>query len=530
MTTLFSSNNPRWAMVASLAGAFALLVTAGAAAQSSSTAAASPSDAEILLNIFQKKGLISNQDASQAREALEANRKGLEDTNAASSFKFKTGGAIQSMELFGDLRFRYEYRAGVLGAGTKYAGDVDALNRWRYALRLGVRGDLTDDFYYGVRLETGVNPRSTWNTFGNNGASQAPYEGPFSKANNFAVYIGQAYLGWRPTPWLDLGVGKVPQPLYTTPMVWDSDYNPEGFVERLKFAAGPVDFFATFGQYTYQDVNPSTPAAFIAPTVGNSAWLLAWQAGANYHIDTNTSFKLAPALYNYVAHGNTSAGSFGSTFVGQGTTLGLNYGPGAAALTTSSSTLPGASATAGGYNQTGINNLFIFELPGELNFKAGSLDARVFGDFALNLAGDDRARAAYATGKAEGAPFPGGLQLGQDMAYQAGFAIGNNLGLVNGTTARKHTWEARVYWQHVEQYALDPNLLDSDFFEGRGNLEGIYAAVAYSLTDAVIGTLRYGHAERIDKNLGTGGFNADLPLPNPIEKYDLVQVDLTMKF
>jgi hypothetical protein len=524
------NNHTSVALVTSLASVAAMLLTVGANAQSGSTGPASPSDADVLLTMFQKKGLISDDDVKQARAALDANRRDLEGTNAAKSFNFKVGNGIKSMELFGDLRFRYEYRGGEVGEGTKYAGDVDALNRWRYALRLGVRGDLTDNFYYGIRLETGVNPRSTWNTLGNNGSSQAPYEGPFSKANNFAMYVGQAYLGWKATPWLDLGVGKVPQPLYTTPLVWDSDFNPEGFVERLNFTVGSVDLFGTFGQYIYQDVNPSTSGAFIAPTVGDNAWLLSWQAGANYHIKTNLSVKLAPTLYNYVSHGNLSAGNFGSTFVGQGTSLGLNYGPGAAALGTSSSTLPGSSTNVGGYNQTGINNLFIFELPGELNFKLGSLDARFFGDLGLNLEGDQRARAAYAAGKAAGAPFPGGLQLGQDLAYQAGFAMGNNLGLVYGSNAKKNTWETRIYWQHVEQYALDPNLLDSDFFEGRGNLQGVYVAMAYSFTDAIIGTVRYGHAERIDKDLGTGGFNADMPLPNPIQNFDVFQVDLTLKF
>jgi hypothetical protein len=56
------------------------------------------------------------------------------------------------------LKFRYEYRGAKLGpeAGSIY----DAENRWRYALRLGVRGDLPDDFYYGLRFETSPNERS----------------------------------------------------------------------------------------------------------------------------------------------------------------------------------------------------------------------------------------------------------------------------------------------------------------------------------------------------------------------------------
>ena len=101
---------------------------------------------------------------------------------------------------------------------------------------------------------------------------------------------------------------------------------------------------------------------------------------------------------------------------------------------------------------------------------------------------------------------------------------------VYGQTSKKNTWETRVYWQHVEQYAADVNLLDSDFFEGRANLEGIYTALAYSITDSIIGTVRYGYARQINKSLGTGGNNSDLPVFNPISNYNLFQLDLTWRF
>ena len=82
----------------------------------------------------------------------------------------------------------------------------------------------------------------------------------------------------------------------------------------------------------------------------------------------------------------------------------------------------------------------------------------------------------------------------------------------------------------MEQYALDPNLLDSDFFEGRGNMQGFYTAFSYGFTGAMIGTVRYGYASRIDSKLGTGGSNLDVPQVNPIDQYNLVQLDLTLKF
>ena len=144
-------------------------------------------------------------------------------------------------------------------------------------------------------------------------------------------------------------------------------------------------------------------------------------------------------------------------------------------------------------------------------------NARVFGDFAKNLDGDNRARRAGHSG------------LSEDTAYQFGVAYGT-LGLVTGAIAKKGGWEVRAYYQRVEQFALDPNLIDSDFFEGRTNLKGVYLAGAYGFTDSIIGTLRYGYAQRINHTLGTGGSGPDLPYLNPIDDYRIFQYDLTWKF
>ena len=207
------------------------------------------------------------------------------------------------------------------------------------------------------------------------------------------------------------------------------------------------------------------------------------------------------------------------TYTGQGQNNGLNK-------PFSGQGLNGLNPNTNGFNQNGINDLLVLETPAELNFKLGQRNARVFGDFAYNFSGDSRARAAV------GATAPAGdlpsAVTGQNKAYQVGVGYGN-LGLVSGQTSKKNTWEARVYWQHVEQYAADVNLLDSDFFEGRANLEGIYAAFAYSITDNIIGTVRYGHAHPINDRLGTGGTMGPAVL-NPVKDYNLVQLDLTWRF
>jgi hypothetical protein len=342
--------------------------------------------------------------------------------------------------------------------------------------------------------------------------------------------LGQAFLNWHPEAWYEMTVGRMAMPLYTTPMVWDSDINPEGAFEKFKYTVGPVDFFADFGQFVYQD--PGSANRYVS----GDTFLLSWQAGANVRLSKDTAFKVAPAVYTYTGSGSASSG-LGQTFVGQGSPTGTNPGiPGGVAY----GGLTAAQAQQA-YNQEGINDLLILEIPAEFNFRLhktllGELQARIFGDFAYNFQGDDRATAAY---NANPDAFPGmsGPASGKNFAYQAGFGIGSagpaygpTQGLVYGSTSKKGTWEARVYWQHIEQYALDVNLIDSDFFEGRGNLQGVYSAFSYSITDAIIGTIRYGFASRIDDNLGTGGNNLDIPGINPVKNFNLLQLDLTWRF
>ena len=69
--------------------------------------------------------------------------------------------SIKSIGLYGDVRFRYEYRSADNAPGSGASGDTYERERFRYAVRLGIRGDLLDDFYYGLRVETSSNAALT---------------------------------------------------------------------------------------------------------------------------------------------------------------------------------------------------------------------------------------------------------------------------------------------------------------------------------------------------------------------------------
>ncbi len=522
----------KWAVSGALAVA-AMTLGARAWAQSS----------DPLLDALIKKGILTEEEAKNIKAEAVASQ-----SNAApmAPSKWKISDGIKNVELFGDLRLRYEYRS----AQTPI-DDRITQRRWRYAFRLGLRGDLTDDFYYGFRLDTAANPRSPWATFGNS-TTGVPYQGPYGKSTA-SVYVGQLYTGWRPEDWFNLTLGRMPMPLYTTAMVWDTDYNPEGAAERFKYTVGQADFFANFGQFLYQEIDPSSasPGLGFNGTIGQNTanvWQLAWQGGLTYHVTTNVSAKLAATLYQYTGLQQSSVNApgvtspyYGDPYVGEGAFTGTSgsfpvsgysgYG--------TSGTFPGNSSFGFPVNQVGLNHLLVLEIPFEFNVRLKKVDARLFGDFGYNLEGRQRAieaAAGYATYLANAVP-PASFSAFQPQkndvkAYQIGVAVGSkdNLGMVYGSTMHKNGWEVRTYWQHVEQYALDPNLLDSDFFEGRANLEGIYAAAAYGLSDNMIATFRGGYARRINHTLGTGGSNQDIPWVNPINSYQILQMDLTYRF
>jgi len=293
-------------------------------------------------------------------------------------------------------------------------------------------------------------------------------------------------------------------------MVWDPDINPEGIAERLNFVLNDqLTLFGNFGQYVYQNFQPSSNTGNLG-FANHDGYQFAWQGGVTYKFAEATSAKVAVGWYNYAGFASPEP------FYRNQNPNGF-FGPFANGA---QNTLP--TTAAGLAFANGINNLSYFEVPWEINFPIGKggVLGRAFGDVAYNTQADQRAaKGSYAS-------------LGsQGLAWQAGLAVGTSIGLTtNSVAAKKHAWEARAYWQQLDLNSLDPNLIDSDFFEGRTNLQGLFLAAAYSPTDAIITTIRYGFAHRVNGGGPTPGSNPDIPNVQPIDSYKLLQFDLTWKF
>ena len=445
--------------------------------------------------------------------------------------KWKLSTPITELELFGDVRLRFAYNGGQTDDNSPLvhplhplpgdAGHDDWLerDRERYRIRLGIRGTVLDDWFFGIRLETSSSSRSTNVTFGDEATG-----GPFAK-NSDGIFVGQAYVGYKGFKDITLTGGRMPNPLVNTPMVWDPDINPEGLAEQWKhtFSFGetggetapyskdgkniaPVvaksepliklDIFVNLAQFVYDGTalqNPLGPRPTHIQVGGDTqlvpntnAFMLAWQAGARVTFPKGMFFQIAPTMYNYT---------------GNGAAFDTHYQGGDPALTN-----PASLAQ----NQTGINSLLVFNMPMEFGWKFWNLPMHLFGDFAANLEGDDRAKAALHPGFGD-----------QRYAFQGGAGVGQ--------LKKKNDWQLDVYYQLSEQYALDPNLVDDDIFDSRQNMQGVVVKAGYALSDAVSVNFTYHYAWRYDDNLGTGGTPIAIGI-NPLDQYQLFFADLNIKF
>ena len=477
-------------------------------------------DAGALLDLLVRKKLITDQEAEEVRAEL------TKESTSTPAGKWKLSTPITELELYGDTRVRYEIRQGETNSQ-----DTQQRNLARYRLRLGLRGILADDWFFGVRLETGTNPRSANVTFGDDSGGG---NGPFAK-NNDGVFVGQAYLGYKGFKDITLTVGKMPNPMVSTLMVWDPDISPEGLAEQWKHTftvalgdgaeepetssyskdgtalpaqkkkkteahALKIEVFANFGQFVYDDANPENPLgarARVTKANGSAtgqtgqlipntdAFLLAWQVGAKFTFPNNLYAQIAPAFYNYTGNGDS---------------FNIHFQGGDPRSTNTDSLAQ---------NQTGINSLLVFDLPVEVGWKLGDIPMRLYADFAVNLEGDDRAAAAGHPNKGD-----------QRYAYQVGAAIGQ--------LKKKGEWQFNVFYQRQDQFALDPNLVDTEIWDTKLNLEGVAMTFGYMLSDAVWVQLLYGYAWRADDSLGTGGDGA-IGI-NPLKNFQLFQLDLNVKF
>ena len=471
-------------VIATLSGSFILGFGANAKADSTFD----------LVQALVTKGVLTEEEALPLLKGRE-NDIQLADKKVKKAAKIGISDAIDNATLYGDVRVRYEAREGSGIGGTTGVNIDENRDRARYKVTFGVKTE-TGDWYTDLALAMGSTGRSDNATFGSSAIG-----GDID--NKPALFIKRAMIGWKATDWLTLEAGRMNNPLYTTPMVWDADLNFEGLAEKVNYKMNFADLFFTAAQASYQGdrKNFSIPAGGTAGSATTE--LFAFQGGAKYAFDDHTSAKGA-LTYTTYSH-NTS---------------GTKFSPQLSTTVNGISTTTGLSQTS-----AGVNDLDLIEIPAEVNyyFGANSIGMRLFGDYAYNTSGSDRCAAA-------GAPI---CALGNDdNAWMLGVAVGSAADFKSFEANKmvKGDWAARIWYQDIGAYSVDPNAVDSDFMDSRVNMKGTVFKAQYNFLDNVFANLAYGHATRKNKAIGSAGSFSTQDLALNLKDFDLLQLDLTYKF
>ena len=386
----------------------------------------------------------------------------------------------------GDVRVRYQgdffdETNALIDRPDEPAKTLNTTNdrqRGRYRVRLALKADIVDSrssevnvgkAEVGIRLATGneTDPISTNETFGD-------------FQNKDDIVFDRAYLKWTYQPWemvwggkipeLSIIGGRIPNPWFSTDLVWDSDLNFEGIALNHKtdtLASNPWRGFVTLGAFSIQEEQLSQ----------NDKWLFAGQVGVERRKAMGLSAKLGVAYYEYrnmVGEQNISSDPNAKDFT-------------APLFQTKGNTLMDIDPTTG--------EKFAYASDFELVNVTGQLDYDYWypthivltADYVRNL-GFDREEIALRVDPTGDTEVPSGL----DKGYQVGLTVGYPKIRAFGE------WNVSFFYKYLEGDAVVDAFSDSDFHLGGTNAQGWTLGGALGLYQDVWLKLRWLTSDEID--------------------------------
>lgn len=374
------------------------------------------------------------------------------------------------------------------------ANTTDDRERFRLRARLGILAKVSDDWSAGIRLATGnsTDRVSTNQTMGQD-------------FNKYQLMVDRAYLKYDPVEWLSITGGRIPNPWFSTDLVWDEDLNFEGVAATLKpsFANGNFRPFLTVGAFPLREENPPTR---------NNRWVRGVQAGAKWEIARNSRLTFGAAVYDYdnlegrveandafLAGNSTAYGQYeyGSGLRQKGNTLFLtNAADDNSWWTDTSKTIWGLASKFRPVNLTASLDLAHFD-PVHIVLTA---------DYVKNTA-FDRSEIQRRTGVV--------LTDGKDYGYLFKIAVGMP------KLEKRHDWQTSFTYRYLGSDATVDAFTDSDFGLGGTNLKGYQLGMNYAMDQNAWLSLRWMSAESIE---------SFAPGTNYRFGVDLLQADVNVRF
>ncbi|AJP71146.1 putative porin [Sphingomonas hengshuiensis] len=294
------------------------------------------------------------------------------------------------------------------------------------------------------------------------------------------VWIDNIYARFTPAKGVDLTVGRMPNPFYSTDMVWDPDIRPEGAVlsGRYQFNNG-IGAFATAGVLPLQERERFA-----------DSYLYAGQIGVEAPLTDGISAKLAAAYYYYdnlqsmknPADGSRLNDWSAPAIVARGNSV-FNM------RTDGTTTLAGLAA-----------NYELVAGTGRIRYSTGEIGVGLTGEVVKNL-GLDTAQVARLRGEPGVTPGSLGWQVRLDAGYSS--------------ITRPGQWRAAAAYKRIETDAVLDLFTDGEFGLGGTDVKGYVLEAEYGIFTNTGIELRYLSSDSINR---------------PPLAIDVLQINLNTRF
>jgi hypothetical protein len=414
--------------------------------------------------------------------------------NATANDFATAAGTIFGPPAFSTDQTRAADLAAVNGNLVPTANTREHRERTRLRARLGILANISEQWGAGIRLATGstTDRVSTNQTLGQD----------FNKYN---LLVDRAFVKYDPAEWLSITGGRIPNPWFSTDLVWDEDLNFEGVAATFKPSLdnGAFKPFLTVGAFPLKEENQ--PAS-------QGRWMQGIQGGAQWDFSSNTRLKFGVAWYGF------------SNFEGKVEdpgSLDVAFKPNTANY--------GQYEYSRNLRQKG-NTLFITNALGDtgttsywglasrfrpLNLTA-SLDLAHFDPVHLVMTADWVKNTAFDRGEIL-TRTQGRINLTDGKNY--GYHYKLTLGMPQVREARD--WQVSVAYRFLGSDAVVDAFTDSDFGLGGTNMKGYTLGLQYGIDRNASLGLRWISADSIDS------FTM-----NPAHRYsvDVMQADVNVRF
>lgn len=324
----------------------------------------------------------------------------------------KLGEWLDVVRVSGDMRIRHEMFQ------KESPGAVDR-NRQRARFRIGVESQLPNNLTLAFRFATGAGDQVSTNQSFDNLSEQKQ------------VRFDQFFMKWSPKNTdeevITLAAGRLQNNFWRIPtsdIVWDDDFNPEGFTQSAEWFLGRSMVFANVMEMV-ADEDEATK---------DDQWMVGGQIGTEMHVTGQSRIRIAMAFYEWVNEDSSP---------GAATTAFYNLGQVTA--------LEGNRRAAG---NSLLNEFGVAELTAEMSTWVRNRPLAFQGTVIENV----RAKRTFSPRANKG--------------WQAGARYGK------ADAAR--SWEMAYLYKRVETDATVADIADSDFGDGGTNRKGHIFWVAYN--------------------------------------------------